>query len=74
MVAVPVPGEDASLAPAALVSIAAQGGLTGVPRDSLEDALDHIAKTRSSFPPRVLICGSLYLTGAALQADGQIVI
>ena len=74
VVAVPVAGEDASLAPAVLVSIAAEGGLAGVTKDSLEDALDHIAKTRSSFPPRVLICGSLYLTGTALQADGQKII
>jgi hypothetical protein len=32
--------------------------------------LDHIAKTRSSIPPRVLICGSLYMAGTALSADG----
>ena len=74
VVAVPVAGEDASLAPAILVSIAAEGGLAGVTKDNLEDALDHIAKTRSGFPPRVLICGSLYLTGTALQADGQKII
>ena len=37
---------------------------------TLEDALDYIAKIWSSSPPRVLICGSLYLTGTALSADG----
>jgi dihydrofolate synthase/folylpolyglutamate synthase len=70
MVAVPVAGEDASLSPASLASMASDAGLTMGIKDSLEDALDHIAKTRSSIPPRVLICGSLYMAGTALSADG----
>jgi dihydrofolate synthase/folylpolyglutamate synthase len=70
MVAIPVVGEDASLAPASLASMASDAGLAMGIKDSLEDALDHIAKTRSSVPPRVLICGSLYLAGTALSADG----
>jgi len=70
MVAVPVVGEDASLSPASLASMASDAGLTMGIKDSLEAALDHIAKTRTSVPPRVLICGSLYLAGTALSADG----
>jgi dihydrofolate synthase/folylpolyglutamate synthase len=70
MVAIPVVGEDASLTPASLASMASDAGLTMGIKDSLEDALDHIAKTRSIVPPRVLICGSLYLAGTALSADG----
>jgi dihydrofolate synthase/folylpolyglutamate synthase len=70
MVAVPVVGEDASLSPASLASMASDAGLTMGIKDSLEAALDHIAKTRTSIPPRVLICGSLYLAGTALSADG----
>jgi dihydrofolate synthase/folylpolyglutamate synthase len=70
MVAIPVVGEDASLTPASLASRASDAGLTMGIKDSLEDALDHIAKTRSIVPPRVLICGSLYLAGTALSADG----
>lgn len=70
-VAVPVPGSDASLTPQALASIAKDAGMTATPADTLGAALDHIAKTRDGHPPRVLICGSLYLAGAALEADGQ---
>jgi dihydrofolate synthase / folylpolyglutamate synthase len=70
MVAIPVAGEPASLAPAALASMASDAGLTMGIKDSLEDALDQIAKTRSGVMPRVLICGSLFLAGTALSADG----
>jgi dihydrofolate synthase/folylpolyglutamate synthase len=71
LMTVPVPGSDASLTPQALAAMAKDAGLTALPADNLGAALDHIAKTRDGSPPRVLICGSLYLAGAALSADGH---
>ena len=43
-------------------------GLEATPAHGLEDALRAIA-TRPG-PAQVLICGSLYLAGAALRANG----
>ncbi len=71
LMTVPVPGSDASLTPQALAAMAKDAGLTAMPADNVEAALDHIAKTRDGPPPRVLICGSLYLAGAALNEDGH---
>ena len=38
---------------------------------SVADALDHIAGEVQTFgPPRILICGSLYLAGMTLAENG----
>ena len=42
-----------------------------IPVADVETALDSIsAETGMPMPPRVLICGSLYLAGAVLAANG----
>jgi len=67
LVAVPIP-EPAitSYAPAALVQAGEEIGVAGACAASLEDALDAIEALDPN-PKRVLICGSLYLAGAALR-------
>ena len=72
LVAVPVPGSDLGLPPATMARIAAQAGLDAGSAQTLASALDAIAN-RAPEGARVLICGSLYLAGAALGTDGRAV-
>jgi len=64
-----IPGEDASLPAEAVADHARAVGLTDVaPADDFEAA---VAAARPGDPPgRVLICGSLYLAGRVLAANG----
>ena len=47
-------------------------GLSATSRDTLQDALDAVRKLSLDPAPRILITGSLYLTGAALQENGTL--
>ena len=64
-----VRGEPAALSAEALVDAATAVGIDARAAPSLETALRAVAAT-SGPPPRVLICGSLYLAGQALAANG----
>ncbi|HRE60466.1 MAG TPA: folylpolyglutamate synthase/dihydrofolate synthase family protein [Micropepsaceae bacterium] len=71
-----VPGEEASYGAGALYDAARAGGLEAAPADDLDDALMQIEARASvlepdSPPPRILICGSLYLAGHVLAANGM---
>lgn len=71
VVAVPVPGDHPGLPPEEVAAAAA--GL-GIPARSARDvgsALESLAKAALVPPPRVLVCGSLYLAGAVLAANGS---
>jgi dihydrofolate synthase / folylpolyglutamate synthase len=74
VVTVAIPGEPASLGAGALYDIARYAGLDSAPAEDLDDAmLQVMAWTRldeSETPPRVLICGSLYLAGRVLAENG----
>ena len=61
-----IPDEENALPAAALADIARQHGVMAEPAASLEDALLRTAEIAP--PPRVLICGSLYLAGRVLAA------
>jgi len=67
---VPVPGSPASRDAAELAGAARSAGLTAEPVADVSAALDAIAAEKHDSPPRVLICGSLYLAGAVLSANG----
>ena len=73
VVTVAIPGEPASLGAGALYDIARRAGLDSAPAEDLDDAMLQImAWTRlddSETPPRVLICGSLYLAGKVLAEN-----
>ncbi|MGD1887964.1 MAG: bifunctional folylpolyglutamate synthase/dihydrofolate synthase [Cohaesibacteraceae bacterium] len=69
VVAVPVPGHDKSLDTVSIASSAAEVGTFGSVSASLEEALSEIEKSAGE-PARILICGSLYLAGYSLDADG----
>jgi len=70
--AVPVPGHDHH-APDALARLATRLGFPGAePAADLAGALGEIARaTQADTPPFVLILGSLYLAGEALERNGE---
>jgi dihydrofolate synthase/folylpolyglutamate synthase len=66
-----IPDEGASLSAPEVTAGARAAGLAARPADSLEQALEAIAKAcAGAAPPRVLICGSLYLAGKVLASEG----
>ncbi|MCB1496404.1 MAG: bifunctional folylpolyglutamate synthase/dihydrofolate synthase [Bauldia sp.] len=68
---VPVPSSPAARDPVELAAIAGDVGLSTEPSDSVADALDRIRdEVTGEAPPRILICGSLYLAGATLAENG----
>jgi len=67
---VPVPGAPASRTAEDLAAAATTAGLDARPAADVSAALDAIAAEGITPPPRVLICGSLYLAGAVLAANG----
>jgi dihydrofolate synthase / folylpolyglutamate synthase len=74
VVTIAVPGEAASLGAGALYDLAKMAGLDAAPGEDLEDAMLQVA-ARAQFdqrdpPPRILICGSLYLAGQVLRENG----
>jgi dihydrofolate synthase / folylpolyglutamate synthase len=71
---VPVPGSDAGFDPATLAEIAMESEVPARPFTDVRAALDTL---RSEFdgngkPPRILICGSLYLAGEVLKENGPL--
>ena len=74
VVTVSIPGEEASLGAGALYDAARAAGLDAAPAEDLEDAMLQLnawarAHAREA-PPRILICGSLYLAGKVLAENG----
>ena len=68
---VPVPSSAAGRDPKELAEVARAAGIEALPAADVETALDRIsAETGLSAPPRILICGSLYLAGTVLDANG----
>ena len=71
---VTIPGEANSLGAGALYDIARRAGLDAAPAEDLDDAMLQVnAWSRldeGDVPPRILICGSLYLAGVVLRENG----
>ncbi len=74
VVTVSIPGEAGSLGAGALYDVARRAGLDAAPAEDLDDAMLQVtAWSRlddSDVPPRILICGSLYLAGKVLAENG----
>ncbi|HEV2651352.1 MAG TPA: folylpolyglutamate synthase/dihydrofolate synthase family protein [Rhizomicrobium sp.] len=70
VVTVNIPGEPASLGAGALYDAARSVGLDAAPAEDLEDAMLQLHAWARAHPkeppPRILICGSLYLAGQVL--------
>lgn len=73
VVTVAIPGEPNSLGAGALYDAARKAGLDSAPAEDLDDAMLQVtAWTRlddQETPPRILICGSLYLAGKVLAEN-----
>lgn len=67
--AVPVPHEEAAMAPARIVGAAAGLGFAVTQAASVAAALARISTLDTA--PRVLICGTLYLAGSVLATNPQ---
>ena len=65
---VPIPGESAAQTAVQTATVAAAAGISAEPARSVSQALRYIAAAFKQ--PRVLICGSLYLAGQVLAANG----
>lgn len=72
VIAVPIGGQIAARPADEVASIAAGVGLTASVQASVESALASLRDYVWERPPRVLICGSLYLAGEVLAANGTL--
>jgi dihydrofolate synthase/folylpolyglutamate synthase len=72
IVAVPIPGDHEARDVTTIADAARGHGIDATTAASVEAALDAIAARDWPTPPRILICGSLYLAGEALRANGTI--
>ena len=74
VVTVEVPREAASLGAGALYDLSRQAGLDAAPAEDMEDAMLQLQAWARAHPkeppPRILICGSLYLAGQVLRENG----
>jgi dihydrofolate synthase / folylpolyglutamate synthase len=74
VVTVAIPGEAASLGAGALYDTARRAGLDAAPAEDLDDAMLQVTAwsrlDQTDVPPRILICGSLYLAGKVLAENG----
>ena len=70
LIAVPIGGQMAARPAEEVAQIAADVGLTAYVASSVEAALESLADFAFEQPPRILICGSLYLAGNVLTANG----
>lgn len=70
IVAVPMSAQMAARPPADLAAIAARIGFRASVAPGIEAALDGLHETTLERPPRILICGSLYLAGEVLAING----
>jgi dihydrofolate synthase/folylpolyglutamate synthase len=67
---VPVPGSAASRDAGELAAIAEAAGVPSEAVSDVREALSRIAASKRANAPRILICGSLYLAGSVLAANG----
>ena len=70
VIAVPISGQIAARPAEEVATIASRVGLTASTAPSVEAALASLHDYVWDRPPRVLICGSLYLAGEVLAANG----
>jgi dihydrofolate synthase/folylpolyglutamate synthase len=72
VIAVPIAGQIAARPAEEVAAIASGVGLTTSTASSVESALASLRNYVWERPPRVLICGSLYLAGEVLAANGTL--
>lgn len=68
--AIPLHADQAARSPEDIAAIARDMGFVSFAHDSVEAALQSVARRNFDAPPRVLIAGSLYLVGEILRLNG----
>lgn len=69
---IPVAGAEGAAAPETLLSTARGLSLDGAIAGDITAALESLSRQAASRPLTVLVCGSLYLAGRLLSANGQV--
>ena len=69
---VPVPDSEAGFDPQTLAGIAMAADVPARASGSVREALQALHSIPSEAPPRILICGSLYLAGSVLRENGPL--
>lgn len=72
VIAVPVPGDHEGLPGEEVVAAAVALGMSASAAPDVGAALERLSALDLASPPRILICGSLYLAGAVLAANGPL--
>jgi dihydrofolate synthase/folylpolyglutamate synthase len=72
LIAVPMPSQMAARPAEEVAAIAGRVGLTATTASNVEAALTSLKDFVWDRPPRVLVCGSLYLAGDVLSANGTL--
>jgi dihydrofolate synthase/folylpolyglutamate synthase len=74
VVTIAIPDQQASMGAGALYDAAREAGLDAAPAEDMEDAMLQLSAWARAHPkeppPRILVCGSLYLAGAVLRENG----
>jgi dihydrofolate synthase/folylpolyglutamate synthase len=70
LIALPIPGEHVARSADEIASLAKAAQIPASSAESVEAALQVLSKRSWPMAPRILICGSLYLAGAVLAANG----
>ena len=70
LIALPIPGEHAARTADEIARLAHEAGIQATCADDAQAALQKLAGHDWPVAPRILICGSLYLAGAILAANG----
>ncbi len=66
----PIPGDHAGRSAQDIAALAQGAGIPAAACETIEQALDLLAANDWVVAPRILICGSLYLAGEILSANG----
>lgn len=70
IITIPVPDQPATRSAQDVAMIAREAGISALSAENVPDALKALARQDWHAPPRILICGSLYLIGHALKING----
>jgi dihydrofolate synthase/folylpolyglutamate synthase len=70
LIALPIPGEHVARTADEIAALARAADIPATCADSASSALQALAARACPVAPRILICGSLYLAGAVLAANG----
>ena len=70
LIALPIPGEHVARTAPEIAALAAEAGIANSCAENIQSALRSLSARQWQTAPRILICGSLYLAGAILAANG----